>query len=91
MCCTSEDVKRAVEGFKKDIGDKKAKYLDSVKSEDAIKYAFDNAYFIVIRPLPSIPLCLCSSGSRRSHTASLRLRHSAAGTIPTTVRSASPA
>ena len=23
MCCTSEDVKRAVEGFKKDIGDKK--------------------------------------------------------------------
>ena len=23
MCCTSEDVKRSVEGFKKDIGDKK--------------------------------------------------------------------
>lgn len=48
-------------------------------------------YFIVIRPLPSIPLCLCSSGSRRGHTAALRLRHSAAGTIPTTVCSASPA
>jgi hypothetical protein len=54
MCCTSEDVKRSVEGFKKDIGDKKTKYLDSVKSEDAIKYAFDNAYGDAKRTLTGI-------------------------------------
>ena len=54
MCCTSEDVKRAVEGFKKDIGDKKMKYLDSVKSEDAVKYAFDNAYGDAKRTLTGI-------------------------------------
>ena len=54
MCCTSEDVKRSVEGFKKDIGDKKTKYLGSVKSEDAIKYAFDNAYGDAKRTLTGI-------------------------------------
>ena len=54
MCCTSEDVNRAVEDFKKNIGDKKAKYLDSVKSEDAIKYAFDNAYGDAKRTLTGI-------------------------------------
>lgn len=54
MCCTSEDVKRAVEDFKKNIGSEKVEHLSSVKSEDAIKYAFDSAYGDAKRTLTGI-------------------------------------
>ena len=54
MCCTSEDVKRAVEDFKKNIGSEKGEHLSSVKSEDAIKYAFDSAYGDAKRTLTGI-------------------------------------
>ena len=54
MCCTSEDVKWAVEDFKKNIGSEKVEHLSSVKSEDAIKYAFDSAYGDAKRTLTGI-------------------------------------